>query len=99
MLGLGTTQGLDNTTLSTEAQYLINFSRLFLILNYNGNNSFLFVNATKTYQFKAKRSEIKNISGNFSANNLKKAGLNGCVFFLLIVRPYILVIISISINS
>ena len=61
MLGLGTTQGLDDTTLSTEAQYLITFSRFFLILNYNGNNSFLFVNATKTYQFKAKGSEIKNI--------------------------------------
>ena len=28
-------------------------------LHYNKSNSFLFVNATKTYQFKAKDSEIK----------------------------------------
>ena len=38
------------------------------------------------YQFKTKDSEIKkyplcsgNSSGDFSANNIKKAGLNGCV--------------------
>ena len=29
---------------------------------YNGGNNFLFVNATKIDQFKAKDSEIKNIS-------------------------------------
>ena len=54
----------------------------------NGGNSFLFVNATKIYQFKAKDSEIKkyplclgNISGDFSANKMKKkAVLNGCVY-------------------
>ena len=48
---------------------------------------FLFANATKTYQFKAKDSEITkyplclgNISGDFSANNMKKkTGLNGGV--------------------
>ena len=44
---------------------------------YNGNNSFLFVNATKIYQFKTKDSEIKKcplclgiISGDFSANDM-----------------------------
>ena len=44
---------------------------------YNGNNSFLFVNATKLYQFKTKDSEIKKyplclgiISGDFSANDM-----------------------------
>ena len=49
--------------------------------------SFLFVNATKIYQFKAKDFEIKkqplclgNITGGFSANNAKKTGLNGCVY-------------------
>ena len=31
----------------------------FLSLHYNGKNNFLFVNATKIYQFKAKDSEIK----------------------------------------
>ena len=55
--------GLDDTTLTAEAQYSINFSRsnrkFCLGLHHNGNNSFLFVNATKIYQFKSKNSEIK----------------------------------------
>ena len=44
------------------------------------------VNATTIYQFKGKDTEIKkyalclgNISGDFSAYNMKKTGLNGCV--------------------
>ena len=51
------------------------------------SNSFLFVNATKIYQFIAKDSEIKiyrlclgNTSEDFSANSMKKTGLNGCVY-------------------
>ena len=65
ILGEGPTKGLDDTTLTVEAKYLINFSRsqrkFCLSLHYNGSNSFLFVNATKIYQFKANDSEIKNI--------------------------------------
>ena len=59
------TQGLDNTTITAEAEYSINFSRsqrkFCLSLYHNGSNSSLFVNATKIYQFKAKNSEIKKI--------------------------------------
>ena len=59
ILGKGPTQGLDNTTLTAEAEYSINFSRsqrkFCLSLHHNGSNSFLFVNATKTYQFKEKK--------------------------------------------
>ena len=58
----GPTQRLDDPMLTTEAQYSINFSRsnskFWLSLNYNGSNSFLFVNATKIYQLKAKYSEL-----------------------------------------
>ena len=65
ILGEGPTQGLDDTTLTAEAKYPINFTdsnrRTVLSLHYNGGNSFLFVGATKIYQFKAKDSEIKNI--------------------------------------
>ena len=53
------TQGLDNTTLTEEAQYSINFSRsnrkLCLRLHGNRSNSFLFVNAMKIYQVQSKR--------------------------------------------
>ena len=44
--GKGQTQGLDNITLTAEAEYSINFSRsqrrFCLSLHYNGNNSFQF---------------------------------------------------------
>ena len=53
ILGEGPTQGLDDTTLTAEAKYLINFTqsgkRFVLSLHYNGSKSFLFVNATKLY--------------------------------------------------
>ena len=68
ILGEGPIQGLDDTTLTAEPKYSINFTQsnrnfLFLSLHYNGRNSFLFVNATKVYQFKASDSDIsfKNI--------------------------------------
>ena len=52
ILGEGPAQGLDYTTLTAEAIYPINFTqpnkRFELSLHYNGSNSFLFVNTTKT---------------------------------------------------
>ena len=98
-LGEGPTQGLDDTTLTAEAKYPINFTqsgkRFVVSLHYNGSNSFLFVNATKVYQFKVKNSEIKdyafclgNISKTFTINNLKKTGLKGVVkFFSVDYKP------------
>ena len=82
ILGKGPTQGLNGTTFTAEAEYSINFSRsqnfFCLSLHYCRSNSFLFANATKIYQFKAKDSEIKkyptclgNISKDFTANNMK----------------------------
>ena len=63
ILGKGQRKGLDNTSVIAEAEYSINFSRserkFCLSLCYNGSNSFLFTNATKIHQFKAKDFEIK----------------------------------------
>ena len=78
-----TSQGLDDTALTAEAKYPIKFTqseeRFVLSLQCNGINSFLFVNAVKIYQFKAKDSEIKdytlclgNVSKDFTINNMKK---------------------------
>ena len=65
ILGEGPTQGLDDRTLTAEAKYPINFTemgkRFVLSLQSNRSNSFLFVNATKVYEFKAKSSEKKRI--------------------------------------
>ena len=50
ILGKSPTQGLDDTTLTAGAEYLINFSRshrkFCLSLHDNGSNSFLFIHAT-----------------------------------------------------
>ena len=74
-------------------EYPINFTlpekRFTLSLHYNGSNSFLFDNATKIYQFKAKYFEIKyyalcsvNISKDFTIDNIEKIpGLKGVAFF------------------
>ena len=91
ILGERPTQGLDDTTLTAESKYSINFTqsrkRFVLGLHYNESNSFLFANAAKIYQLIAKDSEIKkyplclrNLSGNCSANDTKKTGLNECVY-------------------
>ena len=54
-------KGLDNTSLTAEAEYSINFSRseikYCLSLHYNESNSFSFLNTTKIHQFKAKNSK------------------------------------------
>ena len=59
------TQRLVYSTLTVEAKHPINFiksgKRFVLMLNHNGSNSFLFVNATKIYQFKTKNSEKKRL--------------------------------------
>ena len=61
VLGKGTTQGLEHT-LTAEILYSINFTvtrkKFCLSLHYNEANSYLFVNGTKIYKFKAKDSEI-----------------------------------------
>ena len=57
VLAKGPTKGLDDTTITAEAEeYFHNFSRSGKILSMHDNesNSFLFVNATKIHQFKAK---------------------------------------------
>ena len=75
ILGEGATEGLNDTTLTREAKYPINFTqpkkRFVLSLHYNQNN----FNLLMLYEFKAKDFEIKdytlclgNISKNFTIN-------------------------------
>ena len=56
-------------------------------MHYNGANSYLFVNGTEMYKFKAKDSEILasplclgNISKNWLVDNMKRTGFNGYVY-------------------
>ena len=79
ILGVGPTQGLEHT-LTAEKMYSISFTVTNVqSLHYNGANSYLFVNGTEIYKFKAKDSEIAvsslclgNISKNWSTDNMKK---------------------------
>ena len=51
IFGKGVTQGLDDTSLTEEAEYSINFTKrentFWLTLHYNGSNGYLFVNGVK----------------------------------------------------
>ena len=88
ILGEGTTQGVDDTTLA-EAKYPIDFTqserRLVLSLHCNRSSSFLFTDATKIYQFKVTDSEIKlhplclgNISKDFTIKKSRITLLSIC---------------------
>ena len=71
--------------------YSINFTltkkKFCLSLDYNGANSYLFVNGLEIYKFKANDSEnvasplcLENISEDWSTDNMKKTGFNGYVY-------------------
>ena len=61
VLRKGPTQGLEHA-LTAEKMYSINFTvtkkKFCLSLHYNGANSYLFVNGTEIYKFKAKGFKI-----------------------------------------
>ena len=90
ILGIGPTQGLENT-LAAEKMYSINFTntneKFCISLHYNGAKSYLFVNGTEIYKFKAKDSEfaaspscLGNISKDWSTDNMKKkTGFKGYI--------------------
>ena len=84
--GKGSAQGLGENSLTAEKMYSINFSltrkKFCLSLHYNRENSYLFVNGTEIYKFKAKNSEIfegpiclGNISKDWSVDDMKKLDL------------------------
>ena len=90
VLEKGPTQGLEHT-LTAEKMYWINYivtKRKFCFsLHYNGANSYLFANGTEIHRFNAKDSEIlatplclRNISKDWSVDNMKRTGFNGYVY-------------------
>ena len=90
VLRKGPTQRLESA-LTAEKMYSINFTltkkKFCLRLNYNGANSYLFVNGTEIYKFKAKDSEIVasplclgNISKDCATDTMKRTGFTGYVY-------------------
>ena len=91
--------------------YSINFTvtkkKFCLSLHYNGVNSYLFVNGTEIYKFKAKDSAIVatplflgNISKDWSADNMKKKQdlMDMSMVLVWIMMLLILMILLTSIN-
>ena len=104
VLGEDLAQRLDDTTLTAEKKYSSNFTeynkKFCLSFYYNGANSYLFVNGVKVIKFKANNSEInaiplclKNISKDFSVDNVEKAGLNGYVYDFMLIMTLLLLMI------
>ena len=90
VLGKGPTQWLEST-LTAEKMYSINFTltkkKFCLSLHYDGANSYLFVNGTEIYKFKAKDSKFLvgpicrgNISKDWSVDNMKRTGFPGYIY-------------------
>ena len=90
VLGKGPTQGLENM-LTAEKMYSINFTvtnkTFCLNLHYNGANSYLFVNGTEIYKFKARDSKIlvgpiclENISKDWLVDNMKRTKFTSYVY-------------------
>ena len=95
VLGKGPTQGSEHT-LNAEKLYNINFTvsgkKPCLSLYYNDDNSYLFVNGIEQFKFKANDSSIVanqlclgNISKYWGATNMKKTGLFGYVYVLVLI--------------
>ena len=106
-MGKGATQGLEHT-LRAEKMYPINFTennkKLCLSLHYNGAISYLFVNGKEIHKLKAKDSKIVatlNISKDWTADNMKKPGLNGYVYdlYVLIIGQFPLSLYQTFINT
>ena len=91
VLGRGPIQRLGEHSLTAEKMYSINFiltkKKFCLSLQYNGANSYLFVNGTEIIKFKAKDSNIVasslclgNISKDWSTDNMRKSSFTGYVY-------------------
>ena len=70
--------------------FIVTKEKFSLNLHYNGANSYLFVNGTEIYKFKAKDSEIVvsplclgNVSKDWSTNNMKKTDFKEYIYDLV----------------
>ena len=61
-MGDGLTQGINDTTIYAEKKYFRNFTgpniKFMLFLDYNGDDSYLFVNGRQELKFKCKTDQL-----------------------------------------
>ena len=84
--------------------FTVTKKKFCLSLHYNGANSYLFVNGTEIYKFKAKDSEIvasplclENISKDWLADNMKRLDL--MVIFMISVLIMMILMLMILLTS
>ena len=87
----GLTQGIHGTTLYAEKNFYRNFTdpdkKFMLSLNYNGDDSYLFVNGRQELKFKWKTDQlvkeklcIGNLSDQWTTSESEKTGLYGSIY-------------------
>ena len=73
---LGSTQGLNDTTLTAEKKVFIQFylewEKMCLSLHDNGDNGYTFVNGIEVIEFKAKDSELSKAISRMSRKRFKR---------------------------
>ena len=95
LMGEGLTQGIHDTTLYVEKNYYRDFTdpgkNFVLSLDYNGDNSYLFVNGRQELKLKAKTDQlvkeklcIGNLSDQWTANESGKTGLYENIYNILV---------------
>ena len=91
LMGDGLTQGINDTRLYAEKKYFRNFTepdiKFVLSLDYNGDDSYLFVNGRQELKFKCKTDQlvkeklcIGNLSDQCTARESEKTGLYGNIY-------------------
>ena len=87
MLGEGPNVGTNHSTGAAKSKFSINFdkgnTKFCLSLHYNGDESYLYVNETKIFKFKAKDNVswnkfcVGSVSKDFTKDKQSKTSLNG----------------------
>ena len=101
VMGDGIVQGVNDTTLYAEKIYSQNFTqpnkKFILSLHYNGDDSYLFLNAKHKLKFKCKTESlvkeklcIGNLSDKWTASESEKTGLYGNIYdFVVDYKPIV----------
>ena len=88
LMGIGLTQGINDTAIYAEKNFYKNFTdfgkRFMLSLHYNGDDSYFFVNGRQELKFKAKTDQlvqeklcIGNLSDQWTTSESEKTGVYG----------------------
>ena len=91
LMGTGLTQGINDTTINAEKNFYRNFTdfgkKFVLSLQYNGDDSYLYVNGRQELKFKCKTDQlvkeklcIGNLSDQWTTSESEKTGLYGYIY-------------------